>query len=75
MRDEQITNTFLGREYGWDRVSDVNVEMLRHNRECNLNVLANPDKFPDANLDFIAQHVAAVDDFFARHGDVLANFA
>lgn len=75
MLDEQITHTFLGREYGWDYVSDVNVEMLRHNRHCNMNVLNNPDKFPKANFDYIAMHVEAIDEFFARYGDLVGNFA
>ena len=53
MNDERITNTFLGREYGWDRVSDANIEMLRHNRECNMNILAHPHKFPNADFHYI----------------------
>lgn len=75
MMDEQITHTFLGREYGWDRVSDVNVEMLRHNRECAMNVLTNPDKFPKADFAHVEKHVEAIDDFLIRYDMLIGQFA
>ena len=75
MRDERITNTFLGREYGWDRVSDVDVAMLRHNRECDMNVLNNPDKFPKADFDYIARRVEATDEFLTRYVALIGQFA
>lgn len=75
MLDERITNTFIGREYGWDRVSEANVEMLRHSRECGMNVLTNPDKFPKADFDHIEKHVAAIDEFLTRYDAFVGQFA
>ena len=67
----QITNTTIGREYGWDHVSDADPALLRHNRECAMNVLLNPDRFPRANFSALEEQVAAIDDFFITHNEVL----
>lgn len=49
--DEKITTTFIGREFGWDRLSDVNWDLLLNNVLSARRVLSNPDKFPKANFD------------------------
>lgn len=75
MLDQQITHTFIGEEYGWDRVSDADPALLRTNREAAMRVINNPDKFPRADFDHIRRHVAAIDEFFAQHGPLLEQFA
>lgn len=50
---ERITQTFIGREYGWDTLADVNWSMLHNNVLCARNILNNPDKFPKANFDHV----------------------
>lgn len=73
--DPQITHTFLGQEYHWDRVSDADPALLRTNREASMNVLTNPSKYPHADFTRIARHVIAIDEFFAEHAALLEKFA
>jgi hypothetical protein len=40
---------WMQEEYGWDRVSDVNWNMLRHNLKSLEHIQDNPAKFPKAN--------------------------
>lgn len=49
--DERITTTFIGREFGWDRMSDVNWPILLTNVMSARRILDNPEKFPRANFD------------------------
>lgn len=65
--DPQITHTFIGREYGWDRVSDADPALLRNNREAAMRVINNPDDFPNANFTLCAHTVAEIDAFFAQY--------
>lgn len=73
--DPQITHTYLGTEYGWDRVSDADPQLLRANREACMNIMANPSKYPEADFNRIGRHVAEIDAFFAAHGALLEKFA
>ena len=50
-RDERITTTFIGREFGWDRLSDVNWSMLQNTVLSARRVLTAPEKFPRADFD------------------------
>jgi hypothetical protein len=75
MLDPQITYTFIGQEYGWDRVSDADPAMLRQNRESMMGVLENPGRFPKADFNKCAEIVREIDTFFLRYGDLLTNFA
>lgn len=74
MLDQYITNTFIGRKYGWDRVSEANPSLLRNNREAGMRVLNNPDRYPNADFAHIRQHVAAIDTFF-NENPLLERFA
>lgn len=73
--DPQITQSYIGQEYGWDRVSDVDLDMLRQNRESMMNVLANPTQFPKADLTACNRKVVEIDAFIAQYGDLLVQFA
>jgi len=50
---ERITQTWIGREFGWDTLEDVNWGILRNNVLCARNILTNPEKFPKANFDYL----------------------
>lgn len=63
--DPQITHTFIGRTYGWDRVSDADPAILRSNREAAMRVLTNSDDFPLADRPACEALVAEIDVFFA----------
>ena len=67
----QITNTLIGREYGWDHVSDADPALLHQNRECAMNVLLNPDRFPRADFAALEEMIAAIDNFLIAHSEVL----
>lgn len=75
MLDPQITNTFIGQEYGWDRVSDADPDMLRNNRESMMFVINNPERFPNADFAKAGRIVREIDGFFARYGALLEQFA
>jgi hypothetical protein len=75
MLNAQITNTFIGQEYGWDRVSDADPVMLRQNCDSMMGVLQNPDRFPKADFAKAEQIVRAIDAFFNDHGAMLEQFA
>jgi len=75
MLNAQITNTFIGQEYGWDFVSDADPAMLRQNRESMMFVIENPDRFPNADFAKAEQMVREIDTFFNAHGFLLEQFA
>lgn len=75
MLNAQITNTFIGREYGWDFVSDADPALLRQNRESLMYVITNADIFPDADFTKASNLIKAIDAFFNDHGTVLEQFA
>lgn len=63
----RITNTFIGREYMWDSLADVDRDMLRHNLRCKQNILENPEKFPRANFDLLEKQVEEHELFLAMY--------
>ena len=66
MIDARISHTFIGWEYGWDRVSDADPALLRNNREAAMRVINNPDQFPNADFAACKTLVAEIDAFFAE---------
>jgi len=48
---ERITNTHIGRHFGWDTINDVKWDIVRNNVLSARNVLSNPQKFPRADFD------------------------
>lgn len=75
MIDEQISHTPIGREFMWDRLSDVDVSLLRNNRESSMRVINNPDQFPNADFDACRTLVLEIDAFMAQYGPLLSQFA
>lgn len=73
--DPQITSTYIGREYHWDRVSEADPALLRNNREASMRVINNPDQFPKADFAACRLNVAEIDAFFAQYGLLLEQFA
>lgn len=73
--DAQITQTFIGAEYGWDRLSEVKLDILQTNREASMRVINNPHQFPNADFDHCRLHVAEIDAFVAQYGPLLVQFA
>lgn len=56
----KITNTWVGREYGWDSLLDVKWWMLKRNLESAEMVLANPQKFPKADRERLEEQVTEI---------------
>ena len=75
MTDMKIGHTLIGREYGWDRLSDVDLVMLQGNREAKMRVINKPHQFPLADFDACREMVKAIDLFMFDYGDLLAEFA
>lgn len=75
MLNVRITNTVIGREYGWDSLSDVDPQLLRKNRAALVRILEDPARFPDADFDRAERTVRAIDALFSEHGDLLEQFA
>lgn len=75
MIDTQITHTYIGREFMWDRVSDADPAMLRQNRAAMAWVIKNPARYPDADFAKAEQIVRSIDEFFNLYGDLLEQFA
>jgi hypothetical protein len=75
MLNARITNTFIGQEYGWDRVSDADPAMLRQNRESMMGVIEHPARFPNADFAKAEKIVRSIDAFFNDHGATLEQFA
>lgn len=62
---------WMGYEYGWDYLSDVNWNMLRNNLKSADYILGNPSKFPRADfakLEFQSNELHA---FLASHAQHL----
>lgn len=75
MMDAQITRSYIGEEFGWDHLSDVDLDLLRNNRASMMNVLANPTQFPKADLVACNRKVVEIDAFMAQYGPLLVQFA
>lgn len=75
MLNARITNTFIGQEYGWDFVSDADPAMLRQNRTSMMDIIHNPDRFPNADFSKAERIVREIDAFFNDHGALLEQFA
>lgn len=75
MIDTQITHTYIGREFMWDRVSDADPELLRNNRTSAMRVLNSPASYPNADFDKCEEMVREIDNFFHCYGSLLDQFA
>jgi hypothetical protein len=51
IEDEPISSQFIREYYQWDRMSDVKWDILRNNLASAKRILANPEKFPNADFD------------------------
>lgn len=74
MCNAQISNTPIGREFQWDRLSDVQLDVLESSRIAAINILNNPSQFPLADFDKAAQRVRDIDAFMQDFGDALVGF-
>lgn len=68
----RITHTWLGAEYGWDTVAQVDWRLLRNNLSCAQNILANPAKFPKADKVALSERVHDLEVFIALHAPMAA---
>lgn len=75
MLDAQITQTFIGQEYGWDHVSDADPAILRTGRESMQFVIDNPSRFPNADFAKAERIVREIDEFFFNYGYLLNEYA
>lgn len=75
MLNTRITDTVIGKIYGWDYLSDVDPELLRNNRKAMILILENPSDFPKADFAHADRVVRAIDALFNEHGDLLDQFA
>lgn len=75
MMDDQITRSYIGEEFGWDRLSDVDLDLLRNNREAAMRVITNPTQFPNADFPACRTKVTEIDAFMAQYGPLLVQFA
>jgi len=70
-----ITNTPIGREYGWDRLAEVDLELLQNNRAAKMSVIERPGNFPNADTDACKRQVRDIDAFMSEYGELLVEFA
>lgn len=73
--DVQITQTFIGQHFSWDRVSEAKLELIENNRESAMRVINDPDRFPNAQFDYLKTLVIEIDAFMAQYGTLLGQFA
>jgi hypothetical protein len=71
----RITLTPIGREYGWDRLAEVDLELLQTNRAAKMNVIERPGNFPNADIEAVKQQVRDIDAFMSQYGELLVEFA
>lgn len=62
-----IARTYIGREFGWDRVEDVNWEALRQERDAAEIILDNPHRYPAADFEALQLKVDEINDFMLCH--------
>jgi len=53
--------------FQWDRMSDVDWSLVRNNLASAQRVLANPDKFPRANFDYMERTATELSLFLATN--------
>ena len=63
----QITSTWVGREYGWDFLSDVNYDLLQQNLDCMWNVMGDPERFPNADCEALDLRINEIEAFLSQH--------
>lgn len=63
----QITATWIGREYGWDFIGDVDYDLLRQNLDCAWRVMGDPERFPDADCEALGRQIDEIEAFLAGH--------
>lgn len=71
----KITLTPIGRRYGWNYLTDVDLDLLENNRAAKMGVIQHPALYPNADIAACEQHVREIDQFMAEYGDVLVEFA
>jgi hypothetical protein len=71
IENPQITQTYVGREFMWDFLSEVDYDLLRQNRYAAAYVLENPDDFPKADLTALERKVAEIDSFYDQYPERL----
>lgn len=75
MTDMKINHTRIGREFMWDRLSDVDLDQLENTRAARMQIINDPDRFPLGDLAAAKELVMAIDLFMFDYGDLLAEFA
>ena len=69
--NRNITHTAIGRDYGWDRLSDVDGDMLANNHPAMLRIVENPDQFPDADFAEAERKLVEIEDFLVEYAEDL----
>ena len=64
---EPIQSRFIRNEFMWDRMGDVNWDLLRGNLDSARRVLNNPSDFPKADFAAIERREQEIGDFLALH--------
>lgn len=68
-RGSRITMTYIGQEFGWDYVDDVNWELLRQNRDAAELVIDNLHRYPDADVERLMMLIDEIDQLVDEHFD------
>ena len=66
---------FIRDEYHWDRMGDVNWDMLRNNLDAVDRVLSNPDKFPKADFAYLEKKATEIEMFLLLNSSLSARSA
>lgn len=67
LKCKPIANMFIRDEYQWDRMGDIDWNLLRNNLAAANRVLDNPEKFPHANFKYMELRADAIESFLRVH--------
>lgn len=75
MFDADITNTFVGRTFKWNRLSDVEPARLKRARDVYMGMICDREDYPEDDIAAYQETVAEIDAFFSIYGELLEQFA
>lgn len=70
--DTRISNTPIGQLFQWDHLNEVELDVLESAVTASRNILREPSRYPQADLDTCRWKLEQIDAFLRTYGDRLA---
>lgn len=64
---ERIASAYVRNEFMWDRMGDVQWDVVKSSLQAAERVLQNPEKFPRADFDALEERAEKLGDFLCLH--------